>query len=220
MARNIIFIILFVVLYGGLVLLGTQKKEDTLTDRKGYGTLTDEAYDCERFSVKMEFEPEWLVFDGVSADQAVDIALNGASLSDFASAGFENMDFVVGVATPEAVMSCVCIENSNFKKDTLTESGLRSTMEFIKKTVETQGGVFGSSNCRSFNAQGNGNKMLMYYFDYEIEGQRTSAFACYTNSGSDAIMISGTYETIDGLNMLTDFVENSVTIYSEYTTAL
>ncbi|MBQ8410475.1 MAG: hypothetical protein IJX15_01930 [Ruminiclostridium sp.] len=220
MARNIIFIILFVVLYGGLVLLGTQKKDDTLVDRKGYGTLTDEAYDCERFSIKMKFEPEWIVFDGVSADEIVEMASNGAFLTSASSFGFENAEFILGIATPEAVMSCVCIENSNFQKSTITESGLRSTVEYIKKSVEANGGIFGNSNCKSISAQGNGNKMIIFYFDYELFGERTSAFVCYTNSGKDGIMISGAYENIEGLDMLSDFVENNVTIYSEYTTAL
>lgn len=221
MARNIIFIILFVVLYGGLVLLGTQKKDDTLVDRKGYGTLTDEAYDCERFSIKMKFEPEWIVFDGASADEVVELASASASLESLKSSlGFETAEFVLGVATPEAVMSCVCIENNNFSKNTLTESGLRSTIEFMKKTVEANGGIIGSANCKSISAQGNGNKMLIFYFDYEISGERTSAFVCYTNSGKDGIMISGTYENVDGLNMLSDFIEDKVTIYSEYTTVL
>ena len=118
MARNIIFIILFVVLYGGLVLLGTQKKDDTLVDRKGYGTLTDEEYDCERFSIKMKFEPEWIVFDGASADEVIELASASASLESLKSSlGFETAEFVLGVATPEAVMSCVCIENNNFRKN-------------------------------------------------------------------------------------------------------
>lgn len=218
MARNIIFVILFVVLYGGLVLLGTQKNDDTLTDRKGYGTLTDEAYDCERFSMKMEFEPEWIVFDGVSVDAMANASLDRKSPSD--SSISKSMDFIVGVATPEAILNCACIENNNLKKDAINESNFRSTIEFIRKNIEDKGGVFGSYDCRSISAQGSGNKIIIFYYDYEISGDRTSLFNCYTNSGEDPIMLFGTYENVDGLNMLTDFVENRLTIYSEYTTAL
>ena len=67
MARNIIFVTLFLLFYGGLFLLGNHKETD-LTDRNGYGVFDGSEYESERFGIKLDFDDDWLVFDGVSIE--------------------------------------------------------------------------------------------------------------------------------------------------------
>ncbi len=216
MAKNIIFIILFIVLYGGLFLFVTNKNDSALVDRNGYGTLTDEYYDCERFSVKMEFEPEWLVFDGITIDGMPEFENFISEAERYLAGSTDNVDFLCGFATPDSNMVCLAIKGSIFSKSVLNETTLRSAVDNMRKTMDGYGGFVGSASCRTIKAKGNGNNILIYYYDYEINGERVSIFSSFTNSGGDAIMIAGSYNNIDGLNTLTDFVENKFTIYSDF----
>lgn len=213
MIRNIIFIVLFVVLYGGLYLFASNNGGN-LTDRNGYGEMTDTYYDCERFSVKMEFEPDWIVFDGVSMDESIANSSAQAEIEQLYGV-LGDYTFIGGFATPEAEIYSLALIDYNLTAQELSETAIRTELDYMKKTIEGQGGKIGLTGCRTLSAKGNGNPMLMYYYDYTLGEDYYTSFTCYVNSGDDAILFQGTYDNLEGYKRLTDFVENKLTIYSD-----
>lgn len=219
MARNIIFIILFVLIYGGLFLFFSSKSDEPLTDRNNYGTFDDRTYNCDRFSMKMEFSDDWLVYDGVTMKDII-LSLNSeADIYDTYGASLDELAFIVGAFSPDATVQTIAYTDYNYKEQ-LTESYIDQVLDSNKDYVEMMGGTVNSASCHSLLSNGTGSKMIMYYIDYEIDGVYGSYFECYTNSGKDAVFFQGTYENASGLTMLMDFVKENVTYYGNTSAAV
>lgn len=212
MLRNIIFIVLFVALYGGAYLLFFNN-DSTLVDRNGYGELTETHYDCERFSMEMDFEPEWLVFDGAAIKESALNSYTQAELEEAYGCPMNELAFIAGAAAPEAEFFCMSYLNYNAPSSDFDESSMRVTLDNMKNAISGQGGTVGSAACKTITLS-NGNKMLVYYYDYNVNGSYYSTFYCFTNVGRDMVFIEGIYENPQGLLMLTDFVENKLDFYS------
>ncbi len=219
MARNIIFVTLFLLLYGGLFLLGNHKEAD-LTDRNGYGVFDGTKYESERFSIKLDFDDDWLVFDGVSIENTFLSQMTSAEIEESYGAPMSDIAFIVGGAIPDATVYCVSLLDITLTDSDLNETTMRSTIDHMKKAIEGQGGTVGSASCRRISAKGNGAPMLLYYYDYEIAGTSESVFACLTNSGGNAIMLGGVYNSYNGLKALTELAENGLWVTAQAETAV
>ncbi len=215
MIRNIIFIVLFLLICGGAYVFISNENGSTLTDRNEYGTFNGDCYECDTFSFSLDFKPEWLVFDGVSVKKA---ALEGSSETKLEEAYGESLDkikFIVGAATPDAKINCRSRLNHNYTAADFSETGMRSGLEYMTKTIENMGGVIGGMGCQVLNTGENDNQMLMYYYDYTLNDDYVSTFICYTNSGSNSIVFEGNYNNFEGLQLLTDLMHNGFTLYTD-----
>lgn len=212
MIRNIIFIILFLLICGGVYLF-INNDTSTLTDRNQYGTFNGDCYECERFSFSLDFKPEWLVFDGVSVEKAALKNSSEAKLEEAYGDSLDNIKFIVGAAAPNAKINCRSRLNHNYTAADFSETGMRSGLDYMTQTIENMGGVIGGKGCQVLN----GGQMLMYYYDYTLNDDYVSSFICYTNSGSDSIIFEGQYNNFEGLKLLTDLMENGFNLHSDST---
>ena len=213
MIKNAIFVILFILLYGGLFLF-LSKNDTPHTDRNGYGEFTGSTYDCERFSMKMEYDESWLIYDGKSVEESLYTTLSREEIENTYGAAIDNIRFIGGAATPDFTLVCIAAANTNRSEGEFDAESRKKALEYMKTAITDQGGTVSDILCYTVPAPGQGKSMLVYGYDYEISGERFSNFFAYTNSGSDTILFSGTYTNENGLKSLTDFVENKVYFYT------
>lgn len=211
MLKNIVFIVLFVLLYGGAYIMLSGGSE--LTDRNGYGELTETHYNCERFSMEMDFEPEWLVYDGVALKESTLDLYSQAEFESIYDCPMSQFAFIGGAANVDAEFYIMSYLNYNAPESEFNVSGTQAAIDSTKNTITSTGGVAGNAECRMTTLE-NGNKMLLYYYDYTINDTFYSTFYAFTNVGRDMVFIEGVYQNPQGLLMLTDFVENKLNFYS------
>lgn len=212
MLKNIIFIVLFVLLYGGAYML-IFNSDSTLIDRNGYGELTETHYSCERFPMEMDFEPEWLILDGQALKEFTLDMYTEEELEEYYDCPINEIAFIVGAVTPEAAFYCTSQLNYNAPEADFDESAMRVTLNGMEKAITGQGGTVGNSGCRTITLE-NGSKMMYFYYDYVVNDISYSTFCCFTNVGKDMIFIDGTYANAQGLLMLTDFAQNKLNFYT------
>lgn len=211
MARNIILVILFIVLYGGLILLGFSKAEDTV-DRNGYGEFSDNGYYCESCDFEMEFKPEWIAMDGV----AIESQYTRDELYDyFGEPG--SYDLIAGFTSPKLYLECIRYKNFNMEKSCFTTTYLDRELDYCKENISLIGGTLRGNGTRMLNAQGNGAEIGAYYYDYTLDGEFYSELNCFVNCGRDTIWLCGYYSDQDGLDELLEFVETGIVFKSEST---
>ena len=209
MARNIIFIVLFILLYGGLFLFGT-KSTGAPEDRNDYGEFTESGYRCDICDLEMEFDPTWIPMDGISVEQSY----TDSELYDyFGDPG--SYDLIVGFTHPDIYMECVRFNDWTMEKESFTNSYLSYELDYYREYVANMGGVMNDSGCKVLQANGNGADMGVYYYDYTMGGEFYSEFNCFFNSGKDTIWIYGYYNNEDGLDAIMDFVQNKLTVNSD-----
>lgn len=208
MVRNIVLIILFIVLYGGMFVLSSQKAEET-TDRNGFGEFYDNKYSCEACNFEMEFKPDWITMDGVSIEN---LYTEEELLDEYGNPG--EYDLIAGFVSPRLEMGCIRFKNCNLDKSYFTTTFLERELDYYKRSVSLVGGTLSGSGCKVIQAQGNGADMAIYYCDYTDEGQFYSAISCFVNCGNDYICFSGHYADKDGLNEILDFLATGVTFNS------
>lgn len=208
MARNIIFIILFIVLYGGLFLLGSKTSETTV-DRNGFGEFSENHYSCDACSFEMELKPEWIPLDGV----AIEKAYTESELYDyFGEPG--SYDIIAGFTTPEIYMECIRYKNFDMGDEFYTSSAIAYELEICKENISLSGGTLGSSGSSIQQAAGNGENMAVYYYDYTVGDEYYSEFNCFVTCGNDTLWFYGNYNNREGLNELKEFVSSGLTFYS------
>lgn len=214
MIKNTIFVILFILLYGGLFLF-LSKNEKSLTDRNGYGEFTGSTYDCERFSMKMEYDESWLIYDGKSVEESLYTTLSREEIEKTYGSAIDNIRFVGGAADPDFTMVCLAVTNATRPDKDFSSEEAHKVLDGMNSAISGQGGKIGESVCKTIFAKGSGKPMLIYGYDYEISGEKFSNFYCYVNSGNDTVLFSGTYTNENGLKSLTDFVEKKVYFYTD-----
>ncbi len=214
MIKNIIFIILFILLYGGLYLL-ISRDSTTLTDRNGYGEFTNSTYDCERFSMKMEYDESWVIFDGKSVEESLYSTLSHKEIETMYGSAIDKIRFIGGASTPDFTMVCLAATDTARPDSEYNADAMKKTLEYMKTAINGQGGKVGDIICYTATAKGSGKPMMIYGYDYEVGGEKYSHFFSFTSSGKDTVLLSGTYNSEKGLDSLTDFVENKMYFYSE-----
>lgn len=208
MARNIVFIILFVVLYGGLFFLGTTGG-DEITDRSGYGEFSENHYSCEACNFEMEFDSNWIPLDST----AIKNSYSEYELNDyFGEDG--TYDILVGFNSPNLYMECVRYKNINMPKDSFTNSYLSYELDRCKENISLAGGVLGSYGSNVHQAVGNGENMGVYYYDYKLDNELYSEFNCYLNCGKDTLWFYGYYNNKEGLDDMKTFIAQKLTFNS------
>ncbi len=207
MLKNALFLILFVLLYGGFYLFAVNGTGD-FKDRNGYAVMDEERYTNKDFSFELRFQPEWIVYDGKSVLDSRLASSSEAELETSYGKSLDNMAFLFGSATPYASVDCVSYLNYNYPAEDFTEHSIATLLTNMERGVTGAGGVINDKGYRILNDENTGRKLLMYYYDYEVSEKYYSKFVCFANSEQNAIMFNGTYDTPDGLKLLKELIES------------
>ncbi len=208
MARNIILIILFVALYGGMFLLATSGG-DEIVDRCGFGEFSENHYSCEACSFEMELKPSWIPLDGV----AIKNAYSEYELNDyFGEPG--SYDVIAGFTSPNLYVECIRYNDYSMTSETFSNSFLSYELDRCKENISLAGGTLGSYGSNVQQANGNGENMGVYYYDYTLDGEFYSEFNCYLNCGKDTLWFYGYYNNSEGLGEMQEFISKRLTFNS------
>ena len=208
MARNILFIILFIVLYGGLTLLCTKDGEEMI-DRGGYGEFSENYYSCEACSFEMELESDWIPLDSV----AIEHSYTKEELSDyFGKPG--TYDIINGFYAPGLYVECVRYNDINMDNSSFTAAFLNDQILYCTENVVNEGAIMGSTGSYIFQAQGNGENMGIYYYDYTLKGEFASELNCFVNCGDDLLWFYGYYEDRESMGKMLTFLNSKITFGS------
>lgn len=207
MAKNIILILLFILLYGGIFLFGT--KEEPITDRTGFGEFSENHYHCDACNFDIELKPEWLALDGT----AIKGSYSDYELNDYFGPE-ESYDIITGFAHPHVYVECVRYNNYNMPSDAFTESYLYGELEFYKSNIESINGILGRHGVSVQQAKGNGEKMGIYYYDYTVDGEFVSEFNCFLNCGDDTLWFYGYYTNEEGFREMKELISERITFNS------
>lgn len=208
MARNIIFITLFIVLYGGLFLL-LSKDGDEVVDRGGFGEFSENHYSCEACNFEMELKPGWIPLDGA----AIANRYTQNELYDyFGETG--TYDIITGFTSPGLYVECIRYKNITLGNEYFTNSYLYSELEYCKENIRLADGILGSSGSYLFQAQGNGQDMGIYHYDYTLDGVFYSELNCFLNCGNDVLWFYCYYEDKESLGELLTFLNSQITFNS------
>jgi len=206
MARNIVFITLFIVLYGGLFLLGNYKMGGELTDRNGFGELTETHYDCDKYSIEMDFKDEWIIVDGLTLKESY----TESELIEYYGMPDE-FKLLVGINSFNMKAECICYTDYNYDRTFFTDTYLREYLASLD-------GYADNSKYYIMNTRGSGEKLAVYFYD--IKGEDGGYFSAYTNAGKNSLFIIGYYDNNSGLSELMDFVQNGLYVNSETSEAV
>lgn len=208
MARNILFIILFIVLYGGLFLFCTKNGEEMI-DRGGFGEFSENHYSCEACNFEMELESDWIPLDGT----AIRHGYTKEELYDyFGEPG--TYDIITGFYAPGFYVECVRYNDVNMDNGSFTSTFLDDQIEYCKEGVRQAGGIMGSSGSYIFQAQGNGQNMGIYNYDYTLDDEFFSELNCFMNCGDDVLWFYGYYENRECMGKILTFLNSKISFSS------
>ncbi len=213
MARNILFIILFVLVYGFILLTGLRKPGQTPTDRTECGefTATDEGgcrYVSELYGIDASFGPDWIVYDGIQSEKILRKNFSEAEIEDMYGCAMSDLAFAGGFVTPDASLDISIMKNDALPAESFASSYLDSIITYSRESVISGGGDWGGGSAYVVPAKGSGDKVLLYYYDYEYDGEFNSTFCAMMNVNGNIISLDGYYSSGKGQKLLVDFVKN------------
>ncbi len=213
MFRNILFVLLFILVYGVIFLLGSYSPENTLTDRAENGTFTTAAdgsvvYSTDLYGLELSYEPDWIVFDGLQLEKQFREHMTEAEIEESFDCPIGNLVFLGGFLTPQASLHVTAEKGNAIPAQTLTTDDIHDLINERKGGIIRAGGSWGNGSGYILSAQGNGERIILYYYDYKYLGEYYSTFVAMLNVKGNIVYLDGTYNDLDGLATLTDFVKN------------
>lgn len=219
MLRNILFILLFILVYGAVFLLGSYRPENSISDRTENGefiTDTDGStrYATDRYGFELSYAPDWIVFDGVQLEKQLRDNLSVEEIEDNFDCPIENLAFLGGFLTPRASLRVTVEKGNTLPSQSFTADDIKSLIDETRDWIVYSGGSWGNGSGYLLPAQGNSERIILYYYDYEYLGEYYSTFCAMLNANGNIIYLDGYYSDLDGLSTLTDFVKNGLRMTS------
>lgn len=203
MTRNIIFSVLFVIVYAGAVFLGLNR-ESTQKDRWGNGVFEGNSYVSERFGVGAEFDPDWIRLDGPGA-QIID--------EEYDYSG-EGLTPLFGYISKKSTLQvCVSIA-SPYSNDAFSAATWNRYVSETKANLENMGAQWKNGATYEMTAKGSGDPIIMYYMSYTYGGEDYSIFFALSNINGSGFMFSGTYNDSEGIMQVKKFLSESFYVKS------
>ncbi|MCM1335596.1 MAG: hypothetical protein NC084_07245 [Bacteroides sp.] len=226
MLRNILFILLFLLVYGAIFLIGSYRPNEALTDRAENGTFSTETdggirYVSDRYGLTFDYEPDWIIFDGVQLEKQIrDLGYTDEEIEDAYDCELGNLVFLGGFLSPGATLRITVEKDNAIPPDSFSSSDLQKLIDYQREMTLYAGGVWGSGNGFVLPAQGNAARVLLYYYDYEYLGEYDATFCAMLNVNGNIVMLDGYYNDVDGLTTLTEFVKKGMTVTSSGDSAI
>lgn len=208
MVKNIVLIVLFIALYGGLTFLFMQGKNETI-DRQGFGEFSENRYTCDKCSFEIELEPDWIPLDGI----AIEKTYTETELHEYFGKP-DSYDIIAGFTSPDLYLECVRYINRNTSSENFSNYYLQSQLDYCRENVALQGGTLGGCGFLVTQAKGNGQDMGIFYYDYTLDDEFHSEFNCFLNNGKDTIWFYGTYKSAEARNKMLELFESKITFNS------
>lgn len=217
MFRNILFVILFILVYGAIFLLGSYSPESTLTDRAENGTFTTAAdgsvvYRTDLYGLELSYEPDWIVYDGLQLEKQFRDQMTEAEIEESFGCPIGDIAFLGGFLTPHASIRVTVEKGTTIPAQSFTTDDIHALIDEENDWIIRGGGSWGNGSGYILPAQGNGERIILFYYDYQYLGEYYATFAAMLNVKGNIVYLDGYYNDLDGLATLTDFVKNGLRV--------
>lgn len=219
MFRNVVFILLFILIYGAVFLIGSYRPPSTLTDRTGNGEFLAETgggtrYVTDRYGLEIAYKPEWVVFDGLQHEKQIRGSYTDAEIEEAYGCGIGDLVFLGGFSSPQASLRITVEKNNTLPAEYFSTAEIQQEIDDTRRQALYLGANWGSGTGFVFPAQGNSERVCLYYYDYTYLGEYYATFSATLNVKGNIVMLDGYYNDLDGLATLTDFVKNDLIVTS------
>lgn len=213
MFRNILFVLLFILVYGLIFLLGSYSPPSILTDRTENGAFTAAAdgsvvYQSDLYGIELSYDPDWIVFDGLQLEKQYRDQMTEAEIEESFDCPIGDIAFLGGFLTPQASLRVTAEKGNAIPAESFTTSDIQGWIDETNGWIIRAGGSWGNSSGYILPAQGNGERIILYYYDYKYLGEYYATFSAMLNVKGNIVYLDGYYSDLDGLATLTDFVKN------------
>lgn len=217
MFRNILFVILFILVYGMIFLLGSYSPASDLTDRTENGTFTSApdgsvVYRTDLYGLELSYKPDWIVFDGLQLEKQFRDQMTEEEIEESFDCPIGNLVFLGGFLTPQASLRVTAEKGNALPAQSFTTDDIRALIDSTNEWIIRSGGSWGNGSGYILPAQGNGERIILYYYDYKYLGEYYAIFSAMLNVKGNIVYLDGYYNDLDGLAALTDFVKNGLRV--------
>lgn len=217
MGRNIIFIILFVLVYGFAAILGSRSGSGIPTDRTGNGEFAATAsggcrYTSDAYGVEAEFSSDWIVYDGVQLEKLYRENFSESEIEEIFECDINKLAYVGGFITPDATIRITIVENETLPSEMFAPSYLEDIISYSREAIVYSGGKWGAGASYIIPAKGSADKVIIFYYDYELLGEYDATYTAMLNVGKNTVYLNGYYSNPEGLNMLLNFTKNGFAV--------
>lgn len=217
MFRNILFVLFFILVYGAIFLLGSYSPPSVLTDRAENGTFTAAAdgsivYRTDLYGLELSYDPDWIVFDGLQLEKQFRDHMTEAEIEESFGCPIGDLAFLGGFLTPQASLRVTAEKGNAIPAQSFTASDIHDWIDKKKTEIIYAGGSWGNGSGYILPAQGNGERIILLYYDYKYLGEYCAVFTAMLNVKGNIVYLDGYYNDLDGLAALTDFVKNGLRV--------
>lgn len=217
MFRNILFILLFILVYGAIFLLGSYSPPYILTDRAENGTFTAAAdgsivYRTDLYGFELSYDPDWIIFDGLQLEKQFRDHMTEAEIEESFDCPIGDLAFLGGFLTPQASLRVTAEKGNTIPAQSFTTDDIHALINETNGWIIRAGGSWGNGSGYVLPAQGNGERIILYYYDYKYLGEYYATFTAMLNVKGNIVYLDGYYNDLDGLATLTDFVKNGLRV--------
>lgn len=208
--KKIIWLFLFLVVYGGLAFYITTNLGNDKTDYRTGGVFENDRYTNTSAGIEVDMSDKWVYLTGQSLENIPPKYSKRFGISDF-SAEDEDGSTVLIMLKP-GIMASFTRLNSPLTAIELNESTMSYMLDYSKKVLKSAGAAVTGGSCGVFDTM---RGIFYYSVDCYYESKSINVFYGFFNTPEAGFMFMGTTMTEDGQEIVADLLKNKVTFTSE-----
>ncbi|MGN0577374.1 MAG: hypothetical protein ACI4J4_02015, partial [Ruminiclostridium sp.] len=199
--KKIIWLFLFLVVYGGLAFYITTDSGNDKTDYRTGGVFENDRYTNSSAGIEVDMSDKWVYLTGQSLENMPPKYSQRFGISDF-SAEDEDGNTVLIMMKP-GIMASFTKLNSPLTASELNESTMSYMLEYSKKVMKSAGAAVIGGTGGIFDI----SRGIYYYsIDCYYESKSVSILYAFFNTPEAGFMFMGTSLTDDGQGIVADLL--------------
>lgn len=210
--KKIIWLFLFLVIYGGLAFYITTDLGNDKTDYRTGGVFQNDRYTNTSAGIEVDMTDKWVYLTGQGLENIPPKYSQRFGISDF-SAEDEDGSTILIMLKP-GIMTSFTKLNTPLTASELNESTMSYMLEYSKKVLRGAGAAVtgGTSGIFDFS-----RGIYYYSIDCYYESKSVNVIYAFFNTPEAGFVFMGTTMTEDGQEIVTDLLKNKVSFTAEST---
>ncbi|MGN0617949.1 MAG: hypothetical protein ACI4J7_02895 [Ruminiclostridium sp.] len=208
--KKIIWLFLFLVVYGGLAFYITTNLGNNRTDYRTGGVFLNDRYTNTSAGIEVDMTDKWVYLTGQGLENIPPKYSQRFGISDF-SAEDEDGSTILIMLKP-GIMTSFTKLNSPLTASELNESTMSYMLEYSKKVLRSAGAAVTGGSSGVFDTR---RGIFYYSIDCYYESKSATVFYAFFNTPEAGFLYMGTSMTEDGQEIVADLLKNKVTFTAE-----
>lgn len=188
MVKKIVFLVLFVVVYGGIAFYLTTNPDNIFIDSVSGGKIDGDTYINDQLGIEIDISGGWVCFNKETAPAG----------SEYINEDWEGENTVVSMTRPDAYIDIIRCDNP-FDRVYLSNMAASQLLSSFCESIKEYNGVVKSSD--SGTAYLGSQEVYYYVVDYLYDGYDITYYYAYYNSDDYGVcvILESDAETSDAL---------------------